>query len=402
MLDRAPVIQDNALRRTSAWGNAFLERDHIARRNGRAAVPLAPAATAHADHPKGRPEVKPDRRGQPFLVIGENIHATRVLKRTGKHAAELPDGTVGIAFDDAGERRFLPVHPALAAARDFAAGKIKHVQSAIRWGLDGGEHADTAAAYIRVLAARQEATGADWLDLNADEVAAESEIRARAIAWLVTTVEATATVPVSIDSSDVAVMAAGVAASSQPRGRLLLNSASLERPEVLDIAAAAGCAVVLACSGASGMPASAEDRVRNGIAIVELAMTRQIPVEACFVDPLVLPVAVEPDAPGHVLEAARQLRAEYGSEIHLTGGLSNVSFGMPARRILNDAFIDLAAEAGIDSGIIDPVASDLARVFAADRDAEAYRLAADMLLGRDPFGGEYVAAFRAGRLADEA
>jgi 5-methyltetrahydrofolate--homocysteine methyltransferase len=120
------------------------------------------------------------------------------------------------------------------------------------------------------------------------------------------------------------------------------------------------------------------------------------------VDPLVLPVAVSPDAPAHVLDAARQLREEYGDAIHLTGGLSNVSFGMPARRVLNDAFIDLAAEAGIDSGIIDPVASDLGRVFAADRDAEGYRLAADMLLGRDPFGGGYVAAFRAGRLADEA
>ena len=74
---------------------------------------------------------------------------------------------------------------------------------------------------------------------------------------------------------------------------------------------------------------------------------------------------------------------------------------MPARKLLNDTFIDLCAEAGIDSGIIDPVASDLARVFAADRDSEGYRLAADMLLGRDPFGGEYVAAFRDGRLGSE-
>jgi len=64
-------------------------------------------------------------------------------------------------------------------------------------------------------------------------------------------------------------------------------------------------------------------------------------------------------------------------------------------------FIDLAAEAGIDGGIIDPVASDLARVFALDRTTEPYRLAADLLLGRDPFGGEYVTAFREGRLATE-
>jgi 5-methyltetrahydrofolate--homocysteine methyltransferase len=346
--------------------------------------------------------VRPDRQGQPFLVIGENIHATRVLKRTGRHAVELPGGGAAITFDDAGERRALPVHPALAGAKDFANGRIKHVASAIRWGLDGGEHADVAAAYIRVLAARQEAAGADWLDLNADEVAADSATRAEAIAWLVTTVEAAAGVPVAIDSSDVAVMAAGAAASDQPRGRPLLNSASLERPEVLDIAETFGTAVVLACSSPGGLPANAEERVRNGIAVVELAMAKQIPAEACFVDPLVLPVAVEPDAPMHALDAARQLRAEYGAEIHLTGGLSNVSFGLPARRVLNDAFIDLAAEAGIDSGIVDPVASDLGRVFLASRAAEGYRLASDLLLGRDPFGGAYMAAFRAGRLGGEA
>jgi cobalamin-dependent methionine synthase I len=345
--------------------------------------------------------VRPDRRGQPFLVIGENIHATRVLRRSGRRAVELPDGSVGIGFEHGGERAVLPVHPAVAAARDFAGGRIKHVASAIRWGLDGGAHAETAAAYVRAMAERQEAAGADWLDLNADEVAADSDTRALAIAWLVTTVEATATVPVAIDSSDVAVMAAGAAASGQPQGRLLLNSASLERPEVLDIAQAFGTSVVLACSSPGGMPASAEDRVRNGIAVLELAVAKQIPAEACFLDPLVLPVAVEPDAPAHVLEAAHQLRAEYGWDIHLTGGLSNVSFGMPARRVLNDAFIDLAAEAGIDSGIVDPVASDLGRVFSASRESEAYRLASDLLLGRDAYGAAYMAAFRAGRLGEE-
>ena len=345
--------------------------------------------------------MRPDRRGTPFLVIGENIHATRILKRTGRHAVELPGGGVGIGFEDGGERRVLPVHPSLVVGKDFANGRIKHVASAVLWGLAHAEHAETAAAYIRVLAARQEAAGADWLDLNADEISSDSAVRAQAIAWLVTTVEASAKVPVAIDSSDVAVMAAGAAASDQPQGRLLLNSASLERPEVLDIAETFGTAIVLACSGATGMPANAEERVRNGIGVVELALAKQIPASACFVDPLVLPVAVEPDAPAHVLEAARQLREEYGSDVHLTGGLSNVSFGLPARRVLNDAFIDLAADAGIDSGIVDPVASDLTRAFQADRSAEGYRLAADLLLGRDPYGGEYVAAFRAGRLGDE-
>lgn len=344
--------------------------------------------------------MRPDRAGTPFLVIGENIHATRIVKREGRLAATLEDGTVGVAFEDAsGERRVLPVHPDLVTGRDFAAGKIKHVASAIRWGLGEDQHADVAAAYIRALAARQEAAGADWLDLNADEIDPSSDVRARAIAWLVTTVEATAGVPVAIDSSDVAVLAAGVAASTQPVGPLLVNSASVERPEVLELAAETGCAVVLACSGRGGMPADADERVANAIALIEEAMARTIDGDRLFVDPLVLPVAVEPESPSHVLAAARALREEYGDAIHLTGGLSNVSFGMPERRLLNDVFIDLAAAAGIDSGIIDPVASDLRRVFATDRTSEAYGLAADLLEGRDAFGGDYVAAFRAGRLA---
>ncbi len=143
-------------------------------------------------HPERIRFVRPDRTGTPFLVVGENIHATRVVKRAGRLAAELEDGTVGIAFEDAhGERRILPVHPDLVTGRDFAAGKIKHVASAIRWGLDGDRHAELAAAYIRSMAARQEAAGADWLDLNADEVAPASEVRAAAMAWLVGVVEAT-------------------------------------------------------------------------------------------------------------------------------------------------------------------------------------------------------------------
>jgi 5-methyltetrahydrofolate--homocysteine methyltransferase len=345
--------------------------------------------------------VRPDRNGTPFRIIGENIHATRVLKRIGKHAVVLADGTTGIGFELGGERLVLPVHPALAAATDFAKGRIKHVASAIRWGLDGGANADTAAAYIRVLVARQEATGADWLDLNADEVSPESDIRAQAMAWLVVTVEASAKVPVAIDSSDVAVLAAGVSASSGLTGTLLLNSASLERRDVLEIAAASNCAVVLAASGIGGMPAGVEDRIHNAITIVELALAHQIPADFLYVDPLVLPVAAAPEAPAHVLEAARQLRIEYGNDIHLTGGLSNVSFGMPGRKIINDAFIDLAAEAGIDSGIIDPVASDLSRVFSASRSVDSFQLAADVLEGRDLGGMEYVMAFREGRLAEE-
>ena len=71
----------------------------------------------------------------------------------------------------------------------------------------------------------------------------------------------------------------------------------------------------------------------------------------------------------------------------------------PARRLLNDVFIDLAIAAGADSGIIDPLANDPRRIAGLDRGSRPYRLASDLLAGADPYGGEFLGAFRAGELA---
>ena len=78
--------------------------------------------------------------------------------------------------------------------------------------------------------------------------------------------------------------------------------------------------------------------------------------------------------------------------------MSNVSFGIPARRLMNTVFINLAVEAGADSGIIDPVMNPLSAVFAADRDSVPYRLAEDVLLGRDEHCMNYIRAWRKGVL----
>ena len=167
---------------------------------------------------------------------------------------------------------------------------------------------------------------------------------------------------------------------------------------MLDAAVDQGCAVVLGAAGAAGMPASAEERVANSERIVGEAVRRDIGLAMMYVDLLVLPVAVQPDVGLSYLEAVRAVRARYGSEMHITGGLSNVSFGLPMRNLLNQVFIDLAIAAGADSGIIDPVASDSARIFSQDRAARAYAVAADLLEGRDPYGMTFLAAYRNGEL----
>ena len=100
------------------------------------------------------------------------------------------------------------------------------------------------------------------------------------------------------------------------------------------------------------------------------------------------------------LFAMRELVAALGHPersypaIHITGGLSNVSFGIPSRRIVNDAFMALSIDAGADGGIIDPTSGDPREVMAMDRSSRGFQLAEEMLLGKDDFCANFIAAWR--------
>jgi 5-methyltetrahydrofolate--homocysteine methyltransferase len=337
---------------------------------------------------------------RPFIVIGENIHATRVVLRAGQRVAALPDGRPGLPFtDESGTDRVLPVSD---AALDGPAGpkqRVKHVKAAVLAGQDGdAATAELGRGYLRAMARRQADAGAHYLDLNVDEVTMDGDGRVAAMRWLVEAVEDATAVALALDSSSAEVLRAGLAACSRRVGSPLLNSAAHDRLDVLHLAAAEGCPVVLSATGVDGIPANADGRVANARAMIEAATARGLSLDDLHVDALVMPVAVDPEVGGCFLDAVRALRAAFGPELHLTGGLSNVSFGLPARRLINDVFIDLAATAGADSGIIDPVANDPRRIFGLDRAARSYRCAADLLTGADPYGGEFLRAFRAGEL----
>jgi 5-methyltetrahydrofolate--homocysteine methyltransferase len=178
----------------------------------------------------------------------------------------------------------------------------------------------------------------------------------------------------------------------------MLNSASLERVGLLDLAVQSGGPVVLTAAGESGIPGDADGRVENAGRIVELALARGIPLERIYVDPLVFPISVDSASGEQCLAAFRRLRERFGPEIHLTGGMSNVSFGLPNRRLMNDAFLLLAIDAGADSGILDPVARRVERVLATDRGTRPFQLAVDVLTGADPNCRAYLKAHRAGEL----
>jgi 5-methyltetrahydrofolate--homocysteine methyltransferase len=263
----------------------------------------------------------------------------------------------------------------------------------------GGPDAETAHAYLRVLVARQTGAGADYLDLNVDELSPRLDDQKAAMSWLVTAVQGWTEVPVSVDSSHYEIIAAGLTATV-PGSRPMLNSASLERRTALDLAVAVEGPVVVTAAGASGMPQDAAGRIANASQMVEAALAEGIASEHIFVDPLIFPVSVDGAFPGHALDAIRALREKFGPSIHITGGMSNVSFGIPGRRLMNDVFLRLAIEAGADSGIIDPVATDVANVLRVDLDGPGYHLARDALLGIDADCRGYLRAYRSGELAE--
>ena len=342
-----------------------------------------------------------------FIVIGENIHTTRVLRRKGSRISDLGDGSQAVNYRTrSGEVRFLPIPEAFRTTQDFEEGRVKHVQIAVREAMAGGAGAAEGLRYLQRLAQRQEDAGAHFLDLNVDEISLRLEDQQEAMGWLVRTIRGASRLPLSIDSSNIDIIRAGLEAwrdgcDDSDGARGLLNSASLERLDALDLAREFDAQVIVTAAGKSGMPNDTAERVANASRVVDAALQRGIPAADIFVDPLVFPIAVDQEFGNHCLDAIRELRARYGADLHITGGFSNVSFGMPQRRLINDVFLRLAIDAGADSGILDPVTSHIDSVMGLDRGSHRYRMAADLLLGRDQYCASFIRAHRKGELVTD-
>ena len=338
--------------------------------------------------------------GKEFIIIGENVHTTRVVLRKGKLVTNNPDGVESVRYLDAGKkRRYLTIPEDVKNTQDYEEGRVKHVKIAVQAAMNGkGAEASEGLNYVHRLVQRQVDAGADFVDLNVDEISLRPQEQKEAMQWLVRTVEEMCPIPLSVDSSNVETIQAGLESGDRRAGRMLLNSASLERLEALDLAKLHDSLVIVTAAGESGMPQDDAERIANASQMVDAALDRGISIEDIFIDVLIFPISVDSAFGVHAFDTIRQLRAKYGPDIHITGGFSNVSFGLPCRRIVNDAFMCLAIDAGADSGIIDPVTSRPSKVFSIDRGSRAYQLAEDMLLGRDRFCKKFLRAYRKGEL----
>jgi 5-methyltetrahydrofolate corrinoid/iron sulfur protein methyltransferase len=240
------------------------------------------------------------------------------------------------------------------------------------------------AAFIQDLARRQAEAGADYIDVNAGTPATRE---ADDLVWLVETVQAVVDVPLCLDSANPKALAAALERAARPP---LINSISGEESrltEILPLIPGRTAGVIAMLLDDSGMPKGVEDRLRVAHKILERTRAAGIPDEQVYVDPLVMAVATQQNGALVALETMRTLRAQYPA-VRFSVGLSNVSFGLPLRSLVNQAFLTLALYEGLDAAIMDPL----------DRGVMSALLATEVVLGRDRFCRRYTGAYRAGRL----
>jgi 5-methyltetrahydrofolate--homocysteine methyltransferase len=221
--------------------------------------------------------------------------------------------------------------------------------------------------------------GAHMLDVNAGiPLADEPAILAQTVRLVQSLVD----VPLSIDSSIVEALEAGLAAY---QGKALVNSVTGEEERlerVLPLIKKYGAAVVAISNDDTGISEDPDVRFEVARRIVERAADHGIPREDVIVDPLVMPIGAMATAGQQVFRLVRRLREELG--VNSTCGASNVSFGMPDRERINAAFLPMAIASGLTSAITNPLAAEV----------KASIMAADVLMGNDQDAGRWIRAHR--------
>ena len=231
--------------------------------------------------------------------------------------------------------------------------------------------------YVRGLAKKQIEAGADILDVNVGVPGEDEVVLLPEVCKVV--MEAT-DVPLCIDSANSEALAAALAVVP---GKPLVNSvngeeASLEA--VLPVVKEFGAAVIGLTMDNDGIPTDPEVRLAIAEKILERAAKIGIPTEDVVIDPLVLTIGADSKAGLVTLQTIERVRDTLGVNVNL--GASNVSFGLPERHTINQAFLALAIAAGATCAITDPMKLSLTI------------RAIDLLRGRDDYAGRYIKHYR--------
>lgn len=241
------------------------------------------------------------------------------------------------------------------------------------------------AAEIQRVAKEQREAGADYIDVNAGIFVGEE---AEYLTWLVQTVQAGVEAPCCIDSPDPKAIEAALKVHKGPAAPMI-NSISLEKDRyeaLLPLVAGTDLKVVALCMSDEGMPETADQRIQIAGRLIEGLTRKGVAIGNIFVDPLVQPLSTRSDFGVEFLKAVEGIMTGFPG-VHTMCGLSNISYGLPERKLLNQTFAVMAVAKGLDGLIINPL----------DRRMMANLVAAEALAGRDNYSMKYLKAYRAKR-----
>jgi cobalamin-dependent methionine synthase I len=241
---------------------------------------------------------------------------------------------------------------------------------------------DTAC--IQQVAKDQAEAGANYIDVNAGTLLSEEPA---ALEWLVKTVQSAVKLPLCIDSPNAK---ATEAALSVHQGKALINSISGEKNRfmaMLPLVKKYKTSVIALCMDDEGLQETPEKQLAKATELHNRLLDAGIPDQDIYFDPLVRPISAFPESGHLVIDSIRRFKSAF-PESHFICGLSNVSYGLPQRKLLNTAFLIMALAAGLDAAILDPLDKQLMSLLAASR----------VLLNQDEFAAEYIALARDGKL----
>jgi 5-methyltetrahydrofolate--homocysteine methyltransferase len=238
------------------------------------------------------------------------------------------------------------------------------------------------SAFIHGLASKQVEAGAAWLDVNAGTRPSKEPDD---LIWLAETIQSVVDVPLCLDSANPQALEAAIQVVDRTP---MINSISGEPKRlegILPLLAEHGCPAIALAMDDTGIPETCEQRLEVVRKLMQTTRAHGIADDDIYIDPLATALATNTDSVLITLETMHAIRREF-PDAHLIMGLSNVSFGLPARSYINRSFLILALAAGLDSAILDPL----------DRELRATLVAARLVLGDDRHCLEYTRAYRAG------
>jgi len=240
------------------------------------------------------------------------------------------------------------------------------------------------AETIKNVAKAQAEAGADYIDINCGTFVQDEEKRSR---WLIETVQEVVELPLCLDSPDPKVLEAGLLAAGD-KHQPMINSITWEKERfqaVLPLVLQYKAKIIALCMGDGGIPQTASERVEIATQLVEALTAAGVPEDDIYLDPLVQPISSADEAGLQTLDTIRGIKGLF-PKVHCICGLSNISFGLPNRKLLNRIFLVQAMSRGMDAYILDPTDIDLMGTL----------YASNALLGRDKFCTKYLKAHRKG------